>query len=344
MKKIAIFLLFLLASLPALGVTAEAQGGAYQYLQPPYQRYKQQDSAPAATKTGYNLLYAKSTGFFFKIDGGSEVQLRDSASPATFGLGTITTDKKVFDGSATWNAGGVTFTGIKLNVTDTASAAGSLLFDLQKGGTSLFNVGKSGTITSALGTIAASTPALSSTATWNSGGVTFTHIFANITDTASASGSLLADLQVGGSSKFSVTKAGNVSAAGTLNVTGAATFTAGAQSAAVAITVTADGLTTGTVPAGTRFVSVTSDNADKIMTLPAPVVGNIIEGYVGATGFEIRTVAASDVKINNVDADGTQEAAIPATTYFKLICVSATEWILLAWDELGAPIAAIVPD
>ena len=59
-------------------------------------------------------------------------------------LGTITTDKHALDGSATWNAGGVTFTGLKFNATDTASASGSLLIDLQLGGISKFKVDKSG--------------------------------------------------------------------------------------------------------------------------------------------------------------------------------------------------------
>lgn len=44
--------------------------------------------------------------------------------------------------SETWNAAGTTFTGIKFNVTDTASAAGSLLMDLQVGGVSVFTVSK----------------------------------------------------------------------------------------------------------------------------------------------------------------------------------------------------------
>lgn len=35
---------------------------------------------------------------------------------------------------------------------------------------------------------------------------------------------------------------------------------------------TASGATTGTIPAGTGFVSVTSDNADKIVKLPTPVL------------------------------------------------------------------------
>jgi hypothetical protein len=49
--------------------------------------------------------------------------------------------------SDTWNAAGTTFTGIGLNVTDSASAAGSLLMDLQTGGVSRFRVDKSGLIT-----------------------------------------------------------------------------------------------------------------------------------------------------------------------------------------------------
>jgi hypothetical protein len=44
----------------------------------------------------------------------------------------------------TWNSAGTVFTGIGLNVTDTASAAGSLLMDLQVGGVSVFRVAKSG--------------------------------------------------------------------------------------------------------------------------------------------------------------------------------------------------------
>jgi len=52
----------------------------------------------------------------------------------------------IYDLADTWNASGTTFTGIKLNVTDTASAAGSLLMDLQVGGVSKFRVDKSGFI------------------------------------------------------------------------------------------------------------------------------------------------------------------------------------------------------
>lgn len=46
----------------------------------------------------------------------------------------------------TWNSAGTVFTGIGLNVTDTASNAASLLLDLQVGGTSQFKVSKGGVV------------------------------------------------------------------------------------------------------------------------------------------------------------------------------------------------------
>jgi len=49
--------------------------------------------------------------------------------------------------TTTWNNVSTTFTGIKLNVTDTASAAGSLLMDLQVGAVSRFKVTKDGFLT-----------------------------------------------------------------------------------------------------------------------------------------------------------------------------------------------------
>ena len=49
----------------------------------------------------------------------------------------------------TWNSGATTFNGIKIDVTDTASAADSKLLDLQIGSVSKFNVGKDGVVASA---------------------------------------------------------------------------------------------------------------------------------------------------------------------------------------------------
>jgi hypothetical protein len=60
--------------------------------------------------------------------------------------GTITADAPAYNSTATWNAAGVTFTHWKANVTDTASAAASLLLDLQVGAVSKFRVTKGGSV------------------------------------------------------------------------------------------------------------------------------------------------------------------------------------------------------
>lgn len=70
---------------------------------------------------------------------------------------TVTTSQPVLNLSQTWNAGAVTFTGLKFNATDTASAAASLLLDLQVGTVSQFNLSKSGVATFAVGSKTAPT-------------------------------------------------------------------------------------------------------------------------------------------------------------------------------------------
>ena len=55
----------------------------------------------------------------------------------------------IYDLTDTWSDGATTYTSIKMNVTDTASAAASKLIDLQVGGSSLFSVDKVGKIADA---------------------------------------------------------------------------------------------------------------------------------------------------------------------------------------------------
>jgi len=99
-------------------------------------------------------------------------------------------------GGAAWGS----ITGTLSSQTDLNTALNALL--PLAGGT------MTGTITSSIGTITASTPSLDATQNWNNSGVTFTGWRLNVTDTASAVASLLVNLQVGGTSVFSVTKAG----------------------------------------------------------------------------------------------------------------------------------------
>jgi hypothetical protein len=59
---------------------------------------------------------------------------------------TVTASTPLVDGTQTWDNAAVTFTGLKYNATDTASAAASLLMDLQVGGTSKANISKTGNL------------------------------------------------------------------------------------------------------------------------------------------------------------------------------------------------------
>jgi hypothetical protein len=72
-----------------------------------------------------------------------------------------------------------------------------------------------GPLTLTGGTITTSTPVIDATQTWNNAATTFTGIRFDVTDTASAAGSLLMDLRVGGASRLSVDKGGNFNAVGT---------------------------------------------------------------------------------------------------------------------------------
>ena len=55
---------------------------------------------------------------------------------------------KIYDMSDTWDNGATQYSAIKMNVTDSASASGSALIDLQVGETSKFKVDKDGNISS----------------------------------------------------------------------------------------------------------------------------------------------------------------------------------------------------
>lgn len=104
-----------------------------------------------------------------------------------------------------------------------------------------------------------------------------------------------------------------------------------------AITATATGATTGTVPGG-GFYTTDSANANHIVILPAPVPGTMVYlNSIGETGqaYELRTSAPGTVLLNNVGG-GTEESVIAATDVLvQAICVSATAWIVNVYDRLG---------
>lgn len=82
------------------------------------------------TQLQYNLASA------FAGVAGSAV---DSNGSIMLGGATVTSSDPILSLTQTWNAGAVAFTGYKLNITDTASSASSLLADWQVGGSSVVN-------------------------------------------------------------------------------------------------------------------------------------------------------------------------------------------------------------
>lgn len=123
----------------------------------------------------------------------------------------------------------------------------------------------SGMLRSGQGAVVADAPLIHSTVTWNNAGVTFTHMFVNVTDTNSAAGSMFADFQVGGSSRWKVTKAGAVTQAAGLTVTtGGITVSAG-TTAVQALTATtgvfsSTGQFGGTLTVTTGGIAVTGNS------------------------------------------------------------------------------------
>lgn len=110
----------------------------------------------------------------------------------TLTQGTITADAPQLNGTVTWNNAGVTFTAWKLNVTSTASAAASLLMDLQVGGTTQIGVSKAGSqlfgAQSSNGGIAISTTATSNSYVECIGGTLFVVSSGNISNAINRSG------------------------------------------------------------------------------------------------------------------------------------------------------------
>ena len=90
-------------------------------------------------------------------------------------------------------------------------------------------------------------------------------------------------------------------------------------------TATATGATTGTISPATTHVTVTSDDANKIIILPAPVVGKKLTIHAGATGFELRSSSPTTIAINGGTGSAAESAIAAASTCY-LECVTATAW------------------
>ena len=111
----------------------------------------------------------------------------------------------------------------------------------------------------------------------------------------------------------------------------------------VAVTATTGGGTTGLIPAGASYVTVTSDNADKQISLPAGYVGQVLRILVGTTACELISAVAAD-KVNEVTVGATNELALTAEALYTCVYTKAGFWIVTGLTKLGAAQAALVPD
>jgi len=102
---------------------------------------------------------------------------------------------------------------------------------------------------------------------------------------------------------------------GATTLTGAVTCAAGIQFSGVARTAQTSAGGDGVIAAGTSWVTVTSSVATKIITLPPPVLGNIIwmQEDSGQNGYEIRCEDPDNQYLNNVTGSNV-ELAVAAVT------------------------------
>lgn len=102
------------------------------------------DNAVARFDSTTGKLLQNTTNVTIADTGALAITPDANAKAITVASHTHTTSNPAIDVAQTWNEAGVAFTAEKTNVTNTASAAGSLLRDWQVGGTTVANITKTG--------------------------------------------------------------------------------------------------------------------------------------------------------------------------------------------------------
>ena len=104
--------------------------------------------ASSAALTQYGLMIGGGAGATPYTSSGITFGGAAAGTGLYLAVGTATTDVNAQSWTQTWDAAGVTFSALKLNVTDTAQAAASKLIDLQIDSNTLLGfVGKTGSLT-----------------------------------------------------------------------------------------------------------------------------------------------------------------------------------------------------
>jgi len=166
------------------------------------------DTASAASSSLLDIAVGGNQKLLLRKDGALAINSSSYGAALNIDQGSIA-ENTLVKGSATWNNSGITFTGIDLQVTETAFAAGSKLVNFYASASRYLSVDAYGKTENEVEF---------------TGGSLQTALRVDVTDTSSAADSLLLDLQVGGVSKFSVDKDGDVIAAGDVTFNGSANF------------------------------------------------------------------------------------------------------------------------
>jgi hypothetical protein len=168
------------------------------------------------------------------------------------------------------------------------------------------------------------------TDTWNSAGTTFTGIGLSVTDTASAAASLLIDLQVGGTSRFNITKGGVIYAVGVDLTTTQAADSIGtrgvpqnSQSAAYTLVIE---------DAGKHILHPSADTTARTFTIPANgsvafPVGTVVT-FVNQNAGGVITIAITTDTMRLAGAGTTGSRTLAANGIATCIKLTSTEWII----------------
>lgn len=118
---------------------------------------------------------------------------------------------------------------------------------------------------------------------------------------------------------------------------------AGFTMGAINRTATADGGGDGAIASGPtlQFISVTSDNANHFVVLPAPTAGSMVVLANGGTGYKLRTSAPATVALNG-GSGASASSSIGANVTAVLICRNATNWVGFQIASAGT-VSAITP-
>jgi hypothetical protein len=142
-----------------------------------------------------------------------------------------------------------------------------------------------------------------------------------------------------------------ITQAGLFTVTGTVKATQGFISTKQSIEATNSELASNTIGDAVNSVLITGVDVDANDFVVLPSLADVEDGHVinilcaGSSNFELRTPASSNEKINNVDADGTNEYLCTDTDTVRIWKVSNTQgWVAQSITNLGAVRTAVVPD